>query len=65
MNNIVLEVVQIRLIVGQIRLKVDQLDHKLKSEIAKVNTKLDVIQEPRIVSRYPRAWRRNLAPGQR
>ena len=55
MNNIVLEVVQIRLIVGQIRLKVDQLDHKLKSEIAKVNTKLDVIQEPRIVSRYPHA----------
>ena len=62
MDNIVLEIGQIRLEVGQIRLKVEQQDQKLKdlemllrSEPDKVYTKLDVVQEARILSRYPRA----------
>ena len=43
MDNIVLEV-------AQIQLKVEQLDRKLKSEIDKVNAKLeDVVEEARMV----------------
>jgi hypothetical protein len=39
-------------VVAQIRVKVELLDRKLKSEIDKVNAKLeDVVEEARLVSR--------------